>query len=155
MAKEQKSRGVSITNRKAWHEYHIGDTFDAGIVLVGTEVKSVRQSKASIQEAFCKLEGGEVWIHGMHIAPYEQGNRWNVDPLRPRKLLLSKFEINKIARQLREKGFTLVPLKLYFARGYAKLNIGLGRGKKLYDKREAITERDVDRQRRREESGRD
>ena len=152
--KEKEHRGVAITNRKARHEYHIGDTFEAGIVLAGTEVKSLRAGKASIQESFCKLENGEVWIHGMHIAPYEQGNRWNVDPLRPRKLLLHKGEIHKITRQLQEKGLTLVPLKLYFSRGYAKLVIGLARGKKLYDKREAIAKRDAQREQQREEAGR-
>ncbi len=154
MAKEQKPHSVSISNRKAWHEYHIGDTFEAGIVLVGTEVKSLRLGKASLQEAYCKVEGGEVVVHGMHIAPYEQGNRANVDPLRPRKLLLHNAEIARIQRMLHEKGFTVIPLKLYFSRGYAKLNIGLARGKKLWDKREAIAERDVERDRRREESGR-
>ena len=111
--------------------------------------------QGSLQEAFCKIENGEVVLHGMHIAPYEQGNRFNVDPLRPRKLLLKKSEIRKIERQLLEKGFTLVPLKLYFSRGYAKLNIGLARGKKLYDKREAITAREVERSRRREEAGKE
>ena len=155
MAKaEEKHRGVRITNRKARHEYHIQDTFEAGIVLAGTEVKSLRSGKASIQESFCKLENGEVWVHGMHIAPYEQGNRWNVDPLRTRKLLLHGAEIHKITRQLQEKGLTLVPLKLYFSRGYAKLIIGLARGKKLYDKRETIAKRDADREQRREEAGR-
>lgn len=154
MAKEEKHKNVSITNRKAWHEYHIGETFEAGIALTGTEVKSIRASKASLTEAYCKVENGEAWIYGMHIAPYEQGNRFNVDPVRPRKLLLHKTEISRINKQLQEKGLTLVPLKLYFSKGYAKLNIGLARGKKLYDKREAIAERDVERERRREEAGR-
>ncbi len=154
MAKEKKPHGVSITNRKAWHDYHIGQTFEAGIVLVGTEVKSLRQGKASLQEAFCRAEGGEVFVHGMHIAPYEQGNRFNVDPVRPRKLLLHRAEIHKIERQLQENGYTLVPLKLYFDKGYAKLSIGLARGKKLYDKREAIAARDAEMERRRAEAGR-
>jgi len=154
MGKEQKHKTVSISNRKAWHEYHIGETFEAGLALTGTEVKSVRNGKASITESYCKVEGREVWIHGMHIAPFEQGNRFNVDPVRDRKLLLHKGEINRIARQLAEKGLTLIPLKLYFSKGYAKLNIGLARGKKLYDKREAIAERDVERERRREEAAR-
>jgi len=152
MAKETKHKNVSIANRKAWHEYHIGETFEAGLMLSGTEVKSIRDSKASITESFCKVENGEVWIYGMHIAPFEQGNRWNVDPIRPRKLLLHKAEINRINRQLAEKGLTLVPLKLYFTRGFAKLNIGVGRGKKLWDKRDTIADRDVERDRRREES---
>jgi len=155
MAREKKPHGVTITNRKAWHEYHIGETFEAGIVLVGTEVKSLRQGKASLQEAYCRAESGEIIIQGMHIPPYEQGNRFNVDPVRPRKLLLHKTEIRKIQRQLQEKGYTLVPLKLYFDRGYAKLSIGLARGKKLYDKREAIAQRDAEMERRRAEAGRD
>ncbi|MCE5314300.1 MAG: SsrA-binding protein SmpB [Armatimonadota bacterium] len=156
MAKDKKTKpqDVSISNRKAWHEYHIDEQFEVGIVLSGTEVKSLRLGKASITESFCKIENAEVWIHGMHIAPYEQGNRFNVDPLRPRKLLLHKSQIDKIYRQLQEKGFTLIPLKLYFTRGYAKLNIGLARGKKLYDKRDAIAARDIDRDRRREEAER-
>ena len=153
MAKEKKPQG--ITNRKAWHDYHIGETFEAGIVLVGTEVKSLRQGKASLQEAFCRTEDGEIVIQGMHIAPYEQGNRFNVDPVRPRKLLLHRAEIRKIQRQLQEKGYTLVPLKLYFDKGYAKLLIGLARGKKLYDKREAIAARDAEMDRRRAEAARD
>ena len=154
MVKEQKHKDVSISNRKAWHEYHIGEQMEAGIVLVGTEVKSLRAGKGSIQEAYCKIENGEVWLHGMHISPYEQGNRANVDPLRPRKLLLHAGEIHKINRQLQEKGLTLVPLKLYFTRGHAKLNIGLAKGKKLYDKRDSIAAKDVERDRRREESDR-
>jgi SsrA-binding protein len=156
MAKDKKTKPqeVSISNRKAWHEYHIDDQFEVGIVLSGTEVKSLRLGKASIAEAYCKIENGEVWIHGMHVAPYEQGNRFNVDPLRPRKLLMHKGEISKVHRQLQEKGYTLIPLKLYFTRGYAKLNIGLGRGKKLYDKRDAIAARDVERDRRRAEADR-
>lgn len=151
MKKESKPQSVSIRNRKAYHEYEIGETFEVGIVLAGTEVKSLRASKASIQEAYCKFEDGELWIVGMHISPYEQGNRANVDPLRPRKLLAHRTEMNKIHRQLQEKGLTLVPIKLYFSRGYAKLNIGLGRGKKLWDKRDSIAARDVERDRRREE----
>lgn len=155
MSKQKEHKSISITNRKAWHEYFIDDTFEAGIVLAGTEVKSIRLGKASIQEAYCRVEGGEVILYGMYIAPYEQGNRFNVDPVRPRKLLLHKTEIHKIERNLQEKGYTLVPLKLFFQRGYAKINIGLARGKKLYDKREAIASRDVERERRRAESGRE
>ncbi|MDH7602638.1 MAG: SsrA-binding protein SmpB [Armatimonadota bacterium] len=154
MAKNQKPQSVTITNRRAWHDYHIGETFEAGIVLSGTEVKSVRQGRASLQEAYCKVEGGEVFIIGMHISPYEQGNRYNLDPLRPRKLLLHREEIRRIERQLQQKGYTLIPLKLYFVRGYAKLQIALARGKKLYDKREAIARRDAELERRRAEAGR-
>jgi len=155
MAKNERPKSVSITNRKAWHEYHIGDTYEAGIVLVGTEVKSLREGKANLQEAFCKSESGEIVLHGMRISPYEQGNRSNVEPVRPRKLLLHKHEIQKIHRQLQEKGFTLVPLKIYFARGYAKVQVALARGKKLYDKRDAIAARDVERDRRRAEAERE
>lgn len=154
MAKDTKPHQVSISNKKAWHEYFILEQFETGIVLVGTEVKSLRASKASINEAYCKLDDGEVWIHGMHISPYEQGNRSNVDPLRPRKLLLKKSELAKIQKELNEKGLTLIPLKLYFSHGYAKLNIGIAKGKKLYDKRDSIAARDVERDRRREETGR-
>ncbi len=154
MEKEKKHKAVSISNRKAWHEYHIGETFEAGLALTGTEVKSVRDSKASLTEAYCKLVDGEIWIHGMHIAPFEQGNRFNVDPTRDRKLLLHKGEINRISRQLMEKGLTLIPLKLYFSKGFAKLQIGLARGKKLWDKRDAIAAKDVERERRREETAR-
>lgn len=123
-------------------------------MLSGTEVKSLRQGRASLQEAYCKLEGGEIFIYGMHIPPYEQGNRFNMDPVRPRKLLLHREEIRRIERQLQQKGYTLIPLKLYFARGYAKLQIALARGKKLYDKREAIAKRDAELERRRAEAGR-
>lgn len=154
MNKQQKPKNISITNRKARHEYHIGETFDAGLALSGTEVKSIRAGQASITEAYCKVEDGEVFIHGMHIAPFEQGNRWNVDPLRPRKLLLNKSEINRISRQLAEKGLTLIPLKVFFSRGYAKICVGLARGKKLWDKRESIAQRDSDRERMRQESDR-
>jgi len=152
MAKKSQPQSVTITNRRAWHDYHIGETFEAGIVLSGTEVKSLRQGRASLQEAYCKVEGGEVFIIGMHIAPYEQGNRFNLDPLRPRKLLLHREEIRRIERHLQQKGYTLIPLKLYFARGYAKLQIALARGKKLYDKREAIAKRDAELERRRAEA---
>ncbi len=151
---EEKQRSVNIVNRRAWHEYAIEETFEAGIVLSGTEVKSMRLGKASVQESYCKVENSEVLLIGMHIAPYEQGNRSNVDPLRVRKLLLHKLEIHKIDRALKEKGMTLVPLKIYFTRGYAKLTIGLGRGKKLWDKREAIAGRDVERDKQRELSER-
>ncbi len=149
--KENKKHEVCIHNKKAWHEFSIIETFEAGIVLVGTEVKSLRLGRASLQEAYCKVEKGEVFIHGMHISPYEQGNRANVDPLRLRKLLLHNDEIRKIERQIQQKWLALLPLKLYFTHGFAKLQIGIGRGKKLYDKREAIAKKDIERERRREE----
>lgn len=141
-----------LTNRKAWHEYIIEETYEAGIVLVGTEVKSLRAGRASLQEAYCMIENGEVWLHGMHISPYEFGNRYNVDPLRPRKLLLKREEIDRLAVKVQQRGFTLIPLKLYFERGYAKVQLGIGRGKKLYDKRRTIAERDAELERRRAEA---
>jgi len=152
--KQTKPRNATIENRKARHEYHIGETFEAGIVLVGTEVKSIRIGKASLNESYCRFEDGELWIVGMYVAPYEQGSRYNVETTRPRKLLLHKAELDKIHKGLEEKGYTLVPLKLYFTRGFAKLTVALARGKKLWDKREAIAGRDIERERRREEAGR-
>lgn len=153
-AENDKPRNISISNRRAFHEYSIEDIYEAGIVLSGTEVKSLRLGKVSLQEAYCKVQNSEVYLIGMHIPPYDQGNRSNVDPLRVRKLLLHKAEIAKIDKAIKEKGMALIPLKLYFHRGYAKLNIGLGKGKKLWDKREAIADRDVERDKRREESER-
>jgi len=140
---------VSI-NRKARHEYFIDDTWDAGLALVGTEVKSIRNGKANIQDAFCKVEHNEVWLYNMHVAPYEQGTRWNEDPLRRRKLLLHRKEIAVLSVQMDQKGLALIPMRLYFQHGYAKIEIGLGRGKKLYDKRDDIAQRDTDREARRE-----
>lgn len=147
---DPNARRIVLTNRKARHEYHILETFDAGIALVGTEVKSIRNGRVNLQDAYCKVENGEVWIHNMHISPFEQGSRWNVDPRRPRKLLFHRREIETLRAQLEQKGFTLVPLALYFQRGFAKLEVGVGRGKKLYDKREDIADRDRERQMRRE-----
>jgi len=149
-----KPHSPVLTNRRARHEYNIEDTYEAGIVLVGTEVKSIRAGRASLQEAFCKVENGEVWLYGMHVSPYELGNRYNVDPLRPRKLLLKREEIARIAAKVEQKGLALIPLRLYFERGFAKVEIGIARGKKLYDKRRDIAERDAEMERRRAESGR-
>jgi len=140
-------------NRKASHDYAILDTVEAGLVLAGTEVKSLRNGKASLQEAWATIENGEAFVLQLHIPPYEQGNRWNLDPVRKRKLLLHRSEIEKLRKGLEQKGHTLVPLKLYFTSGRAKLLLGVGRGKKSHDKREAIAERDakreMDRERRR------
>ncbi len=144
-----------ITNRKAWHDYTIDDTYEAGIELVGTEVKSIRAGKVNLQDAFCRVENGELWLHGMYIAPYEFANRWAVDSRRARKLLLHKDEIRQLRTRAEQRGLTIVPLKIFFQRGYAKLEIGVGKGKKLYDKRQAIAERDVERQQRREMSERE
>jgi len=133
-------------NRRASHDYAILETLEAGLVLAGTEVKSLRNGKASLQEAWATVEGGEAFVHQMHIPPYEQGNRWNLDPVRKRKLLLHRSEIEKVLKALEQKGLTLVPLKLYFSKGRAKLLLGVARGKKSHDKREAIAERDARRE---------
>ena len=138
-----KRRRIEIVNRKARHEYFIEETYEAGICLSGTEVKSIRLGKASIQEAFARVENGEIWLHNMYVAPYEQGTRYNLDPRRPRKLLLHRIEIAHLIGKAQQKGLALIPLKIFFERGYAKVELGVGRGKKLYDKREAIAERDA------------
>ena len=129
-------------NKKAYHDYFIEDTWEAGIALAGTEVKSVRMGKCSVKEAFIKVEKGEVYVYGMHISPYEKGNIFNKDPLRVRKLLLHRSEINKINGKIAEKGFTMVPLKVYLKGSLVKVEIGLARGKKLYDKRQDIAKKD-------------
>ena len=155
---EEKGAGsqrVVISNRKARHEYSIEDTFDAGIALAGTEVKSIRAGQANIQDAFCKVEDGEVWLYNMHVNPFEHGSHWNMEPRRKRKLLLHRWEIDKIRGWMEQKGLALIPLKLYFQRGFAKIEIGMGRGKKLYDRREDIAKRDIERERQREMSGRE
>ena len=129
-------------NKKARFDYFIEDTYEAGITLAGTEVKSLRMGKCSIKESFIRIEKGEVMIYGMHISPYEKGNIFNKDPLRVRKLLLHKAQINKLAGALAQKGYTLVPLQVYFRGSLAKVEIGLARGKKLYDKRQDIAKKD-------------
>ena len=150
-----QERNRVLTNRKAWHEYTIEETYEAGIVLVGTEVKSIRAGKANLQEAYCKIENNEIWLYGMHISPYEFGNRYNVDPVRPRKILLKHAEIVRLTAKVQQKGLAIIPLKLYFDRGYAKVQIGVARGKKLYDKRRDIAERDAEMERRRADSSRE
>lgn len=137
-------------NKKAYHDYFIEDKYEAGISLHGTEVKSLRSGKCSIKESFIKIENGEMFIYGMHISPYEKGNIFNKDPLRVRKLLLHKSQINKIGGQLSQKGYTIVPLKVYFKGRLVKLEIGLAKGKKLFDKREAIAKKDMRRETERE-----
>ncbi len=129
-------------NKKAYHDYFVDDTYETGISLAGTEVKSLRMGKCSIKEAFVRIENGEVMIYGMHISPYEKGNIFNKDPLRPRKLLMHRYEINKLMGKIKEKGMTLVPLKVYFKGSLVKVEIGLARGKKLYDKRQDIAKKD-------------
>lgn len=135
-------RKIIATNRKARYEYHILETFEAGLVLQGTEVKSLRQGRASLIDSYASVEGMEAWVFEMHIPPYEMGNRANHEPKRPRKLLLHKSEIRKLLGKTTEKGLTLIPLSLYFSRGRAKLELALCKGKKAYDKRESIKERD-------------
>ena len=148
MAKETMK--LVANNKKAYHDYFIEDKIECGIALHGTEVKSLRMGKCSIKEAFIRIEDGEVYAYGMHISPYEKGNIFNKDPLRVKKLLLHKYEINKLLGKIKEKGYTLVPLQVYFKDGKAKLEIGLARGKKLYDKRDDIAKKDARRETERE-----
>ena len=149
MAKETGIKLIA-NNKKAFHDYFIEETFEAGIVLAGTEVKSLRLGKCSVKEAYIMIEGHEMFVYGMNISPYEKGNIFNKDPLRPRKLLLHKEEIRKLAGKASEKGFTIVPLKVYFKDSRVKVEIALAKGKKLYDKRESIAERDRKREAERE-----
>lgn len=149
MAPEKRGEAEDIRlvaqNRKARHFYHILETFEAGLQLTGTEVKSLRAGKASLGDAYAVVQGTEVWIHHLHISPYEQGNRANHDPLRPRKLLLHAREIRRLIGKIREKGLTVIPLRLYFRGGWAKLELALARGKKAFDKREDVAKRDAQR----------
>lgn len=142
MAKEKEPQKLIANNKKAYHEYFIDETYEAGIALHGTEVKSMRMGKCSIKESFVRIEDGEVFVYGMHVSPYEKGNIFNKDPLRVKKLLMHKYEINKLAGKVAEKGYTLVPLQVYFKNGRVKTQIGLARGKKFYDKRESIARKD-------------
>lgn len=142
----KQSVKLIANNKKAYHDYFIDDKFETGIELYGTEVKSIRMGKCSIKEAFVKIEKGEVFIYGMHISPYEKGNLFNKDPLRIRKLLMHKHEIQRLFTKIKEKGYTLVPLRVYFKGSLVKAEIGLARGKKLYDKREDIAKKDARRE---------
>ena len=144
MAKD--SIKLIANNKKAYHDYFIEDTWETGISLHGTEVKSLRMGKCSIKESFVRIEKGEVFVYGMHISPYEKGNIFNRDPLRVRKLLLHRSEINKIVGKIAEKDYTLVPLKVYFKGSLVKVEIGLAKGKKLYDKRADIARKDIRRE---------
>jgi SsrA-binding protein len=140
-----KGQKVVARNKKATHDYHIEETFEAGIVLTGTEIKSIRKGKVNLQDAYARVNKGELYVVGMHISPFEQGNRYNVDPTRTRKLLMHKKEISKLNGQIKVKGLTLIPLDLHLKDGFAKLQLALGRGKKLYDKRATQAKRDSDR----------
>lgn len=137
---------ILVKNRKARFDYHILDTYEAGLVLHGTEVKSIRQGKANISEAYCSIENDEAFIRGMHISPYEQGNRFNVDPDRKRKLLLHKREIIQLKTKINQDGLTLIPLQLYLKEGLVKLELAVAKGKKLYDKRESIKKKEQERE---------
>jgi SsrA-binding protein len=141
-----KARISVARNPRASHDYHLLETWETGIVLTGTEVKSLRHGKASIKEAYAHVRNGEVWLEGMHITPYEQGNRWNPEPVRSRKLLMHRREIERLIGGVEQKGFTLVPLEIYFNKGRAKVALALGKGKKTHDRREDIKRRIADRE---------
>ena len=144
------AKKLIANNKKAYHDYFIDETYEAGVALHGTEVKSVRMGKCSVKESFIRIENGEVIAYGLHISPYEKGNIFNKDPLRPRKLLLHKQEIRKMIGQAAQKGYTFVPLKVYFKGSLVKVSIGLAKGKKLYDKRQDIAKKDMRREAERE-----
>ena len=148
MAKNEMK--LVANNKKAYHDYFIEEKYEAGLVLHGTEVKSLRMGKCSVKESFIRIEGGEVFIYGMHVSPYEKGNIFNKDPLRVRKLLLHRQQIRKLIGSIAEKGYTIVPLTVYFKDGRAKMEIGLAKGKKLYDKRQDIARKDQKREAQRE-----
>jgi SsrA-binding protein len=142
----EDGRRLVASNRKARHEYEILDTWEVGLVLRGPEVKSIRAGKVAFQDAYASIDGGEVFLHSFHISPYEQANRYNEDPLRKRKLLLSRGEIRKLIGKVEEKGLTLVPLDIYFRRGRAKMTLALARGRQLHDKREKLKRQTQDRE---------
>ncbi len=147
MSDKKESPRLIANNKKAFHDFFIDETYECGISLVGTEVKSLRMGKCSIKESWVRIDDHcEIWIYGMNISPYEKGNIFNKDPLRVRKLLMHKAEINKLIGKTKEKGYTLVPIEVYFSRGKVKVKIGLARGKKLYDKREDIAKKDQKRE---------
>ncbi len=138
----KETQKLIANNKKAYFDFFIDEKYEAGIALHGTEVKSMRMGKCSIKESFIRIEDGEIFVYGMHVSPYEKGNIFNKDPLRVKKLLMHKYEINKLLGKIKEKGYTLVPLQVYFKEGKVKVEIGLARGKKLYDKREDIAKKD-------------
>ena len=150
MAEKKEAQKLIANNKKAYHDYFIEETYEAGVALHGTEVKSMRLGKCSIKESFIRIENGEVFVYGMHVSPYEKGNIFNKDPMRVKKLLMHRYEINKLAGKIAEKGYTLVPLQVYFREGKVKVEIGLAKGKKLYDKRESIAKKDQRRELERE-----
>src|SRR5581483_10716974 len=140
-----KGNKIIARNKKAFYDYHMEETFETGIVLTGTEIKSIREGKVNLQDSYARIDKGELFIVGMHISPFEQGNRFNVDPTRTRKLLMHQKEIDRLLGQTKLKGLTLVPIDLHLRNGFAKIQLGLARGKKLYDKRETAAKRDAER----------
>lgn len=146
MAKKKTDGKLIANNKKAYHDYFILDTYEAGISLAGTEVKSLRMGKCSIKESFIRIENGEVWIYGMHISPYEKGNIFNKDPMRQRRLLMHKREILRLFARIKQDGYSLIPLSIYFRGSRVKLELGLAKGKKLYDKRDSAAARDAKRE---------
>jgi SsrA-binding protein len=143
--KDERERDVAV-NRRAYHDYFIDDKLEAGIMLTGTEVKSVRNGRTNLRDGFVRIDGREAWLENVHISPYAQANLMNHEPMRPRKLLLHRKEISSLIGKVRQKGYTLIPLRVYFSRNHAKVEVGLARGKKQYDKREAMAERDAKRE---------
>lgn len=146
MKAKKEPQKLIANNKKAYHDYFVEETYEAGVVLHGTEVKSMRMGKCSIKESFIRIEEGEIFVYGMHVSPYEKGNLFNKDPLRVKKLLMHKYEIGRLAGKVAEKGYTLVPLQVYFKDGRVKVEVGLCRGKKLYDKRQDIARKDMRRE---------
>ena len=145
MAEKKKEQKIIAQNKKAWHDYFVDEKYEAGVVLTGTEIKSVRAGAVNLKDSYCSFENGEIFAVGVHISPYEQGNRFNHIPLRDKKLLMHHREILKLQGRVQQKGFSVIPLSLYFSGSYVKMEIGLCRGKKLYDKRESDAERQADR----------
>ena len=142
----QKGTKSVAQNRKAWHDYFVEDKYECGLALFGTEVKSMRQGRVNLKESWARIKDGEIWVEGMHISPYEQGNIFNTDPLRPKRLLLHKSEIRKLGALVQRQGYALIPLDVYLKNGRMKMNLGLCRGKHLHDKRDAAAARDAQRE---------
>jgi SsrA-binding protein len=143
--KDERERDVAV-NRRAYHDYFVDEKYEAGVVLTGTEVKSVRGGRCNLRDGFVRIDGREAWLENVHISPYVQANVMNHEPMRPRKLLLHRKQISSLNGKVRQKGYTLIPLRVYFSRNHAKVEVGLCRGKREYDKREAIAERDAKRE---------
>jgi SsrA-binding protein len=143
--KDEKERDVAV-NRRAYHDYFVDEKYEAGVVLTGTEVKSIRAGRCNLRDGFVRIDGREAWMENVHISPYAQANVMNHEPMRPRKLLLHRKQISSLNGKVRQKGYTLIPLRMYFSRNHAKVEVGLCRGKREYDKREAIAERDAKRE---------